>query len=78
MTARLYLVGAAVLAVVAIGAAVYGAGRRDEARSVENRDLKATERQRTERDKIDAEARKMDDRDLCGWLDGLWRGGQCD
>lgn len=78
MTARLYLVAGAILGILAIASAIYIAGRQHEARSVENKNLKATERQRAERDDIDAEVRNMDDRALCPWLDGLWRDGQCE
>lgn len=76
--ARLYAAGAALLALLAIAGAIYLAGRRDEAQNHQNETLKATERQRTERNEIDAEMRKMGDRHLCGWLDGLWRDGRCE
>lgn len=78
MTIRLYLAAAAILAILAIGGGIYLAGRQDEARSIENKNLKATERQRAERDNIDAEMRDMDDAALCPWLDGLWRDGKCE
>lgn len=78
MSARLYLAGAAVLGLLAIGAALYASGRLDEAKSNENKNLKATERQRAERDDIDAEMRKLDHAGLCRWINGLWRNGQCE
>jgi len=78
MSARLYLAGAAVLALLAVGGALYATGRLDEAKTQENKNLKATERQRAERDDIDAEMRDLDHSGLCRWLNGVWRNGQCD
>jgi hypothetical protein len=78
MTARLYLAGAIAAAMIAAGGALYLSGRHDEAGKAENRNLKATERQRAERDKTDADIRQLDHAGLCARLGGVWRDGQCD
>lgn len=78
MMARLYLAGGVALAALALVGAIYVAGGRGEAAKNENKNLKATERQRAERDETDAEIRKLDHSGVCGLLGGVWRDGVCD
>lgn len=77
MSMRLYLLAGIVLCLIAAGGALYLAGRSDEARTTENKNLRATERQRDERDDIDAEVRDLDHPGLCRLLDGVWQDGIC-
>lgn len=78
MMARLYLAGGIALALLVAAGAIYMAGGRDEAAQGESKNLRATERQRAERDETDAEIRQLDHSGICHLLDGVWRNGLCD